>query len=308
MDRFGIGFARGSENQMEQIMDKLRANWLGCCSGFLAAILWLLLVSANVGAEVQGKAEGAIAALAYDKTSGRLFKLQGQLLFESQDGGQLWTGIPLPEKAHDILAIGVTADGSALYVAGPDLGVFRKETASTSWVAADEALPGKDVRALTTHATQPATIYAFIAKNGIYRSQNEGKDWRKMDRGPEEARQMIHTNMAGSMDSGWLYVLTAKGVRLSMDCFCLWRDIGDPKMKIGAFAFDREQPNHIFAASAIGVLRSLNGGQDWESASSPGALVTALTGAASGIVYAGTEDGSLFRSRDGARTWELVGG
>jgi photosystem II stability/assembly factor-like uncharacterized protein len=179
--------------------------------------------------------------------------------------------------------------------------------ASTNWVAADEGLPSKDVMAFTTHATQPATIYAFIARNGIYRSQNAGKDWRKMDRGPEEARQMIHTNMAGSMDSGWLYVLPPKGMRLSMDCFCLWRDIGDPDQQIIALAFDREHPDHVYAASERGVLRSLDGGQDWELAGTPGLLITAMTGAASGVIYAGSKDGRLYRSRDGGTTWELVG-
>jgi photosystem II stability/assembly factor-like uncharacterized protein len=286
-------------------MDVIRTIWLRCLPALLAVVLCLLTQPGSVGAEVQGKA--AIAALAYDKAGGRLFKLQGQLLFESKDSGQSWTGIPLPEKADDTLAIGVAADGSNLYVAQPGSGLFRKEIGSGNWAAVDEGLPSNDVRAFTTHATQPATIYVLIARHGIYRSQNAGKDWRKMDRGPEEAQQMIHTNMAGSMDSGWLYVLTAKGVRLSMDCFCLWRDIGDANEQIRALAFDREQPDHVFAASTRGVLRSLNGGQDWELAGTPGPLITAIIVAASGVIYAGAKDGKLYRSRDGAKTWEPAG-
>jgi hypothetical protein len=54
----------------------------------LTAILWLLAVPGNVGAAVQEGPGVAITALSYDKASDRLFKIQGQLLFESKDSGR----------------------------------------------------------------------------------------------------------------------------------------------------------------------------------------------------------------------------
>ena len=303
MSQSGSVFSRGFEgNEQMNEPNRIRPR-----SVFLTVTFGLLVMLLSMGTEAHASASNAITSLAFDKSNNRLFKLQGGAAFESKDGGQTWTKISLPAQAHNAQMLGLSADSSTLYVAEVDQGVFRKEFTSSNWTAADTGLPGKDIRAFTTHATQPATIYAFVAKQGIYRSQNAGKDWRKMDRGPEEANQMIHSNMAGSMDSGWLYVVTPRGIRLSMDCFCLWRDIGDPKDQISALAFEREKPDHVFAASARGVLRSINGGRDWELASTPGPLITALTVNGSGIIYAGTEDGELYRSHDSGKTWELAG-
>lgn len=276
-------------------------------SVFSILLLTLLLGIFPTDSSTQVSTEAGITALAYDRASDRLFKSQGRAVFETKDGGKTWTEISLPAEFQNPQMLGLSADGHSVYVAEAGRGIFQKESASSNWVPADVGLPSKDVKAVATHATQPATLYAFIADQGIYRSQNAGKDWRKMDRGPDDAQYMVHTNMAGSMDSGWLYVLTRKGVRLSMDCFCLWRDIGDPKDSITAFAFDREQPSHVFAASTRGVLRSINGGQDWELAGTPGQPITALTVAASGFIFAGTDDGKLYRSPDGGRTWEPAG-
>src|SRR5260370_2025760 len=96
-----------------------------------------------------------------------------------------------------------------------------------AWVERTEGLPGLDVIAVADHATHPDTIYAIVEERGIYRSQDAGKSWRMMDRGPRDGLvQLIHSDMPGSMQSGWLFAATSSGVRRIMDCFCLWQDAG----------------------------------------------------------------------------------
>lgn len=267
----------------------------------------LVTIMTSVKAPAEEGARKAISALVYDEITSQLFKLQGRSLSVSSDKGQSWRELNLPDEVKNPVSFSVSADGNDYYLAEAGRGIFQRDRKEEVWVAVDKGLPSKDVTAFTTHATQPATIYAFLSNNGIYRSQNGGKDWRKMDRGPEDVQQMMHTNMQGSMDSGWLYVVTNARLRLSMDCFCLWRDIGDPTAQVQALAYDRDQPQHVFAASKQGVLGSLNGGRDWQVLGFPGFLVTAITVAAGGQILIGTVEGKLYQSADGAKSWVEIG-
>jgi hypothetical protein len=292
---------------MEEYMQAIRVSWpMRYFAGLVISICLVTLIT-GVKALAEESVGKAISALTYDKATGQLFKLQGQSAFLSTDKGYSWAALKLPDEVKNPVAFSVSADGDTYYLAETGRGIFRKGGKEEVWVTVDQGLPSKDVTAFTTHATQPATLYAFVSKNGIYRSQNGGNDWRKMDRGPEDVQQMIHTSMQGSMDSGWLYVVTNARLRLSMDCFCLWRDIGDPTAQVQALAYDRDQPQHVFAASKQGVLGSLNGGQDWQVLGSPGPLVTAITVAAGGQIFIGTVDGKLYQSHDGAKSWVEIG-
>ena len=72
--------------------------------------------------------------------------------------------------------------------------------------------------ALTTHADRPETIYAYLSSKGIFRSEDGGKEWRLMDAGPRGGvTSFVHSNMPGSMQSGWLFVAGTHGVQRAMD-------------------------------------------------------------------------------------------
>jgi len=74
---------------------------------------------------------------------------------------------------------------------------------------------------MAAHATQPETLYAYHGKEGMFRSRDGGSKWVKVDNGPQESVQaFLHSDMPGSMESGWLFAGTTHGVARSMDCFC----------------------------------------------------------------------------------------
>lgn len=274
------------------------------------AIASLLVATQSVTVAPAGNESGApIVALAYDKAGHALLKSDGQVLYRSSDEGGTWESIRLPAAAGGkIAAIATPADGkNIVYVAGPGLGVLRTEDDGAHWTALSEGLPSGNVTAFAAHATQPATLYAYLPESGIYRSQDAGKSWRLMDRGPEEMTQLIHSSMAGSMESGWLYATTKEGVQLSMDCFCFWRDAGDLESVVRTVSFDPEKPELVYAATERGFFRSTDGGQNWGPVTGPESIVTAVVVGPSGALYAATEDGGLNRSTDRATTWEEVG-
>ncbi len=76
-----------------------------------------------------------------------------------------------------------------------------------------------------------------------------------------------------------------------------------------ALAVTPTDPNVVFAATAVGVFRSCDGGQSWSlpEGASQTALAEALAVSpdAPGVVFAGTRHG-LFRSTDNGENWHLT--
>jgi photosystem II stability/assembly factor-like uncharacterized protein len=254
-------------------------------------------------------ASGPIVALGFDASSRALIKADAKALYRSGDQGRKWAPIALPPAAKGHLAaMAIAPKGKgALYVAGPGVGVLRSDDGGRRWVARNDGLPDGSVVALSVHAEQPDTVYASVSGQGIFRSEDAGASWRLMDKGPrEDIVQFVHSNMPGSMQTGWLFAATTKGVSRAMDCFCGWRDAGGLSGKVSAVSYDPSRPQHVYAAATDGLFLSVNGGEKWTKAAAPAADITALL-ATPGALYAATGDGALYRSTDRAKTWKRIG-
>lgn len=282
----------------------LRSHWLTCIT------LLLALLGLNGLAAATEPAQGGTVALAFDGPSRTLLKATTDALYRSADDGRHWNQIKLPQgpDTRRIASVAVASGGkNVLYVAGAGLGVLRSNDGGASWMARNDGLPGNDVAAVATHADQPETVFAIVSGHGIYRSQDGGLGWKLMDAGPRGGIQhLMHSNMPGSMQTGWFFAATAKGVRRAMDCFCGWRDAGGLGSNVVAIAYDPRRPQNVFAATDEGLLLSNDGGEKWSHVNAPAAKLTALVATPSGILYAAAADGSLFRSNDDAKTWERV--
>ena len=281
-----------------------------------ALLLGALAACGSAGAEEgvlpEGPSQGEVVALEADAANGRLLKAHPQALYESADGGTRWQPVPLPASTQEgrIAAVAVPADSAGvLYVAGPGVGVIKSTDAGQSWKALHKGLPSREVAAFTTHATQPGTLYAFIPDEGIYRSEDAGQSWTKLDGGPGvPVRRVFHSDMKGSMQTGWLFAATPEGVRRSMDCFCGWRPTGElPAGEILDVAYDPRQPERVFASTASGVFRSTDGGESWQAVETEGSVPAALAVDASGVLYGATREGVLVRSTDQGESWERAG-
>ena len=208
-----------------------------------------------------------------------------------------------------INAVSIAAKSQqVLYIAGRGFGILGSTDGGKTWVAKNDGLPSKEIIAMTAHADQPNTLYVSLAGRKVFRSEDAGNHWKLMDAGPrEQVLQLVHSNMAGSMQSGWFFAATAKGVSRSMDCFCGWRDAGELGQRVTAVAYDPHEPKRIYAGTAEALLTSADGGEQWSHVRSPGRGVTALAVTPAGLLYAAVEDGELFESADQGSTWRHVG-
>lgn len=276
---------------------------------FLRALTMAGLVVSSLGV-VGGAvaAEVALPALSYDQTGERLLKVDANQLSQSENGGRTWQDIPLPSAVEDgqlMTATVPTVAGDVLYIAGPGIGVQRSGDNGESWQALNAGLPSENVIAFTVHRNQPETLYAVVADDGLYQSEDAGKTWKKMDSGPTQTiRRLVHSDMEGSMQTGWLYAVSDDAVRLSMDCFCGWRLTGELNAgRVYDVTYDINEPKRVYVATKQGLFRSDNGGQEWRPVSSESEEVVALALAPQGTLYALDREGELIRSIDQGQTW-----
>ncbi|MBI3538623.1 MAG: hypothetical protein HY070_13835 [Chloroflexi bacterium] len=73
---------------------------------------------------------------------------------------------------------------------------------------------------------------------------------------------------------------------------------------------DPRNPKNVFAAGIAGVFRSNDAGLNWESKSNglENAAIVALAQNPTkpDTLFASTENGKIFRSDDGAQSWQFV--
>lgn len=275
-----------------------------------AATLSIGLVAIQNGASAQPVAARApIVSLEYDNASRTLWKATSKTLASSSDEGRTWTPSVVPAFAKgDISAVTVSVrDPNAIYIGGQKMGVLRSQDRGRKWAAGNKGLPSRKVVALSVHSDQARTVYAYIDGKGIFRSQDAGANWRLMDSGPRDAIvDFVHSNMPGSMETGWLFAAKKTGVGRSMDCFCGWHAAGKVTGTFHAVSYDPDRPEQVYAAAREGFFVSSDGGEQWNRMKTPTGTITALTATPGGGLYAAI-DGKLIRSRDRGVTWENVG-
>ena len=279
----------------------------------LAYRLAIIATAASVltglpAAQAAGGKDQKVGALAYAPQTETLFMSDGEALYRSDGGGKQWMKVPLatlPDGGR-VAAVAVSAgEQGQLFVAGSGLGVLRSVDVGRSWSDISQGLPSREVIAFATHSTVPDTLFAVVAGEGIYRSEDAGAQWRMVDKGPEsDIRRLIHSNLEGSMQSGWLFAATDKAVYRSMDCFCGWRPAGSLPGPVSAVAYDPRQPMELYAAAGQQVFSTENGGEEWKAVGSTGAKITALAYSRSDVLFALLANGRVVQSRDKARQWQ----
>ncbi|WP_291946804.1 hypothetical protein [Marinobacter sp.] len=237
-------------------------------------------------------------------SSGALLVLQDSDLFTIAGGTSTKIALPATDQGAQPTSLARGADGS-VYLAGPGLGVWRYDSASESWQSLSDTLPNLGVTAMAAHATQPETLYAYLGTDGMFRSRDGGAEWVKVDSGPQEPVQaFLHSDMPGSMESGWLFAGTTRGVSRSMDCFCFWGDAGDLRGTVSAIGYDPAAPENVYAVIEGQLHHSADGGETWTSLKTPQS-VTALAFSPSQGLLVGTANGNLL-ARGAADEWTPV--
>ena len=252
-------------------------------------------------------------------------------VYRTADGGLSWQKLesyPTP-YAHSVLAH--PTEGDSVLVGSEPATVFRSWDGGDTWEELEgfQAIPeasewgfhsptrDSHVRDLRVAVGNANLLFAGIEVGGMVCSQDGGGSWRQL---PGLDPDIHCINLAEGMP-GRVYVATASTPYRSDDGGSRWEMInnGIDRRYTLHIASAPDGPNVVLVTVSENArrgnpkfYRSTDGGESWNmveglgQGESPAEMVVAFDWdpEEAGRVYAGTDGGGLFQSRDDGRTWE----
>ncbi len=239
-------------------------------------------------------------------------------VMRSQDGGHTWARMEFWQAAAPVTAIALSprfpGDGTILAATQYE-GIQRSTNAGNTWSTANFGLGDLSIMALAVSPTFDEDEIVFCAAtDGLYRSTNGARAWRRVRGLPTEAVQAIAfsptfpddgTIFVGTEDAG-IFRSTNRGMR--------WQPVNDgltdaeggevPPVNALWVSPDFGHDNTLFAGTAgSGVFRSTDGGKTWQPHGGAGEAVMALLGQRDGTLLAGCHQTGIMRiAADGTTT------
>ena len=245
----------------------------------------------------------------------------GDAVYKSPDGGQSWTPHNGGLKEHVSVVnqfVFHPRDPDIIYVA-TTVGAFRTKDGGRYW---EERMYGmKEVHYVVTIAMDSKNSDVMYAgtTGGVYKTTDGTAHWGLVNNGliPKEK---LDAAMALGVNSlvtdphmpGTVYAGTTNGLFKTSDAGASWNRIekGLVDTYVSAILIDPSNPNILYAGTRKGVHKTTDGGQTWAEANAGLTTLNIRAMALSPIdplvVFAGTNGSGLFRSRDGAKTWQHV--
>lgn len=223
-------------------------------------------------------------------------------LYRSADGGRRWAKAELDGRDAMNLA---RPSRNVVWAAG-HLVLAKSADGGASWEdVRPSGLPSLDVHGFAVDPRDPTTVYAAIAGEGLFRSNDGGRSFelRSRDVGPGVMALAILPDgriLAGDMQRR----LLVSSVNGGAD----WK--GLVEASVMGLAVNAARPQLVLA-SGPGVLRSADGGRTWTQALelAAGSGPVAWSSSDPDRAYVVGLDRSLWRSNDAGKSWsEAVAG
>ncbi len=168
---------------------------------------------------------------------------------------------------------------------------------------------GDDFMGFTPHPVDPSVLYASGhpangGSLGFITSLDGGKSWKKIADGvggPVDFHKMDVSRADPNVVFG-----VFRGLQMSKDGGRSWKMIGPAPEGTIDIAASARDANTIFAATQLGIVRSVDGGRSWTPAHLLRRTATMIYAASDGRLYAFQIGAGLIRTTDPGLAWQLV--
>ena len=216
------------------------------------------------------------------------------------------TWLPLGPEGAQVYALGIDPSSPMTVYAATSVGIFRSTEGGGNWEAVNTGLTILDTRALAIDPANPMNIYAGTAGGGAPRTSNGGINWQESSLAPATVQALA----IDPEDPMMLYAGTFfSGISKSTSAGVDWNVVNGTRFVL-TLAIDPSQTTTVYAGTSTGVLKTTDGGDNWQSRNNGITQLDVQTLAIDPVnpqtLYAGTFAGGVFKSTDGAASWQAM--
>lgn len=208
-----------------------------------------------------------INALVFDNSGKKLYAASSAGAYFSADGAKSWTQVAgLPQDSYTSIAFDLNK-AQTIYVGSEQHGIFASSDGGATWTAINNGLPAN----LPIHGlvfdSNAHQLWA-ATETGIYRSSDGGASWQALNSGLP-AGVSVYAVLPASTEGGTqglVYAGTNKGFFLSQDNAARWQTSQAPLTRISIYSIlvDYHTTTTVYIATGtVGILRSLDSGENW---------------------------------------------
>ena len=215
-------------------------------------------------------------------------------LLATTDGGRSWQQTTL--SGSDAMNV-ARLSGPRLQIAGHD--VYLESTdGGTSWASVPNNLPGLDLHAFAVDPADADRAWAFAVGHGLFRTDNAGRDWQRLD--PNNWGALTAYRRDGATV---LAAIGPDGLVRSRDGGASWEPIAYPGAPLATMAAAPDG-SALYAATSAGIRKSTDEGATWsDTGFAIQALALAVSPSDPDVVAAVDQDTRFYRSGDGGLSW-----
>lgn len=239
-------------------------------------------------------------------------------MFYSLTAAESWQRVE-QFKTYNINDVAVSYFDKCTIFVGAGQSIYRSTDCLRTWqeVYFDKTREDLQITDVQTEDYNLNVIYAATNKGDVLKSSDNGKTWQTIQRLGSSVRQIL----VDKDDTRIIYLVTvSKGLFKTMDGGKTWshreketdlNEALDPfrDSEEGMYLVqDLTQKDTFIYASQYGLLKTTNGGMDWEridlitAARKVTIYSLAIDPVNSNIIYYGT-DNTLYKSTDGGKNW-----